>query len=59
VDGNTVKIKVETGATILKNSGRVALSKIKPLDTVTAFGLTACDTDTVNFFGYIVVVEGE
>jgi hypothetical protein len=59
LDNNAVKIKVETGATILKNSGPVLLSKIEPLDKVTAFGLTACDTDTENFFGYIVVVEVE
>jgi len=51
------KIKVEPGAYIMKNSAPVSLSKIGMGDEVTVFGLTACATNPIDFFGYIVVVE--
>jgi len=50
-------IEIEPGATILENSEPVPLSNVRIGDTVTVFGLTACDTNQIDFFGDIVVVE--
>lgn len=50
-------VEIQAGATILKDSKPISLSQVKPKETVTVFGLTACDTDQVDFFGYILVVE--
>jgi hypothetical protein len=50
-------IEVETGAFILKKSKPVPFSEIAEKDEVTVFGLSACDTNPIDFFGYVVVVE--
>jgi len=59
-DGYT--IDVESDATIIKKTGAsyvpIDLSKIRPGDEVTVFGLTNCIAlPNLNFYGYIVVVE--
>ena len=52
-----VIIEVEPGAFILKQSKPVPFSEIAEKDEVTVFGLSACDTNPIDFFGYMVVVE--
>jgi hypothetical protein len=50
-------IQVEPGATILRDSTPILLSNISKNDEITAFGLTACSLNTVDYFGYIIIVE--
>ena len=50
-------VEIQVGATILKDSQPVILSQVNSGNSVTVFGLTACATEQVDFFGYILVVE--
>ena len=51
-------IQVQDLATILRNGSELLnFSQLKERDVITVFGLEACSTDPVDFYGFVIVVE--